>query len=174
MQLFSGDATMFSKKISNFFFAPQNIKKMSSKVAHNPTRPPVFSPASFCFVKLRQFHSLKFSQLRSCQTLQDEKIAKNSYYAGTIAFHYTVLSYLYSGKGSNATLKFCFQWNKEFIMKYSDPDQKIKWNTNKVYELAFIYQKIINVHVLFKNHRKKYTKVRSDLLSYFIHDTQRY
>ena len=38
-----------------FFFAPQNIEKLPSKVAHNPTRPPVFSPASFFFVKLRQF-----------------------------------------------------------------------------------------------------------------------
>ena len=38
-----------------FFFAPQNIEKLLSKVAHNPTRPPVLSPASFFFVKLRQF-----------------------------------------------------------------------------------------------------------------------
>ena len=40
----------FSKKIS-----PQNIKKSQSKAAHNPTRPPIFSPASFCCVKLKQF-----------------------------------------------------------------------------------------------------------------------
>ena len=32
-----------------------SIEKLPSKVAHNPTRPPVFSPASFCYVKLRQF-----------------------------------------------------------------------------------------------------------------------
>ena len=44
----------FLKKFLNFF-APQNIEKLPSKVAHNPTRPPVFSPASFFFVKLRQF-----------------------------------------------------------------------------------------------------------------------
>ena len=25
-----------------------------------------------------------------------------------------------------AAIKFCFQWNEEFIMKYSDPDQKTK------------------------------------------------
>ena len=43
------------KKILTFFFVPQNIEKLPKKVAHNPTRPPVFSPASFCFVKLRQF-----------------------------------------------------------------------------------------------------------------------
>ena len=43
------------KKILKNFFAPQNIEKLPKKVAHNPTRPPVFSPASFCFVKLRQF-----------------------------------------------------------------------------------------------------------------------
>ena len=30
------------------------IEKLPSKV-HNPTEPPVFIPASFCFVKLRQF-----------------------------------------------------------------------------------------------------------------------
>ena len=40
MQLFSADATIFKKRN----FAPQNIEKLSSKVAHNPTR-----PASFCF-----------------------------------------------------------------------------------------------------------------------------
>ena len=54
MQLFSADATIFSKKIQ-IFLAPLNIEKLLSKVAHNPTRPPVFSPASFFFVKLRQF-----------------------------------------------------------------------------------------------------------------------
>ena len=43
------------KKDFEIFFAPQNIEKLPSKVAHNPTRPPVFSPASFFFVKLRQF-----------------------------------------------------------------------------------------------------------------------
>ena len=49
-------------------FAPQNIEKLPSKVAHNPTRQPVFSPASFCFVNLRQFYSLKFSHLWSCHS----------------------------------------------------------------------------------------------------------
>ena len=39
------------KKISR----PKIKKKMHSKVAHNPTRPTGFSPASFFFVKLRQF-----------------------------------------------------------------------------------------------------------------------
>ena len=62
MQLFSADTTMSSKKFSKLF-CPQNITKLSSKVAHNPTRPPVFSQASFCFVKLRQFYSLKVSHL---------------------------------------------------------------------------------------------------------------
>ena len=70
--------------------------KLPLKVAHNATRP-VFSQASFCFVQLRQFYSLKFSHLWSCQTLQDEKIAWNFYDAGTIAFYYAVLNYLYSG-----------------------------------------------------------------------------
>ena len=45
MQLFSANATIFLKKI-NFLFAPQNIKKPASKVAHNPTRPRVLTPAS--------------------------------------------------------------------------------------------------------------------------------
>ena len=47
----------FSMWLLKYFlknFPPQNIKKLPSKVAHNPTRPPVFSPASFCIVKLRQ------------------------------------------------------------------------------------------------------------------------
>ena len=26
------------------------------------------------------------------------------------------------GRGPNSAIKFCFQWNEEFIMKYSDPD----------------------------------------------------
>ena len=55
MQLFSEDGTMFFKKLKKKNFAPQNIEKLPKKVAHNPTRPPVFSPASFFFVKLRQF-----------------------------------------------------------------------------------------------------------------------
>ena len=45
----------YFQKIFKKNFAPQNIKKHASKVVHNPTRPPVFSPASFFFVKLRQF-----------------------------------------------------------------------------------------------------------------------
>ena len=32
--------------LKNHFFAPQNIKKLPSKVAHNPTRPRDFNPAS--------------------------------------------------------------------------------------------------------------------------------
>ena len=46
MQLFSADAKILKKKIQQFF-APQNIENPPSKVAHNLTRPPVFSPASF-------------------------------------------------------------------------------------------------------------------------------
>ena len=42
-------------KLKKIFLPPQNIEKLPSEVAHNPTRPPVFSPASFFFVKLRQF-----------------------------------------------------------------------------------------------------------------------
>ena len=42
---------------------PKYKKKRSPKVHHNPTRPPVFSSVSFCFVKLRQFYSLKFFHL---------------------------------------------------------------------------------------------------------------
>ena len=37
--------TVFFKKFKKIF-APQNIKKTASKVAHNPTRPRVFSPAN--------------------------------------------------------------------------------------------------------------------------------
>ena len=54
MQLLSADAKIFKKKNQKFFCPPKH-KKLPSKVAHNPTKPPVFSPASFCFVKLRQF-----------------------------------------------------------------------------------------------------------------------
>ena len=46
---------------------------------------------------LGQFFSVKLFHLWSCQTLQEEKISKNFYDAGTIAFHYVVLNYLYSG-----------------------------------------------------------------------------
>ena len=55
MQLFNAVTKIFLKKFQNLFLPPQNIEKLPSKVAHNPTRPPVFSPASFFFVKLRQF-----------------------------------------------------------------------------------------------------------------------
>ena len=59
MQLFSADCGRYNIKKKNIF-VPQNIKKLPSKFAHNPTRPRVFSPASFCFVKLRQFFSPTF------------------------------------------------------------------------------------------------------------------
>ena len=40
MQLFSADATMFFKEnLRNIFFAPENMKKTPSKVAHNRPRP---------------------------------------------------------------------------------------------------------------------------------------
>ena len=35
MQLFSADAKMFLKKKLNYFFANENMKKTSSKTAHN-------------------------------------------------------------------------------------------------------------------------------------------
>ena len=38
MQFFSADAMTFFKKIQKKF-ASQNMKKLHSKVAHNPTRP---------------------------------------------------------------------------------------------------------------------------------------
>ena len=34
------------------------------------------------------------------------------------------------GRSFIAKIKFCFQLNEEFIMKYSDADQKTNWNTN--------------------------------------------
>ena len=49
---------------------PKKHKKWPSKFAHNWLGLAVFSPASFCFVQLKQFYSLK-----KCQILQDEKIA---------------------------------------------------------------------------------------------------
>ena len=35
MQLFSADATVFSKKLKKKIFDPENMKKLPSKVAHN-------------------------------------------------------------------------------------------------------------------------------------------
>ena len=43
MQLFSADATMFSKKILKNFFDPEKVKKRASKVAHNWPRPFYFT-----------------------------------------------------------------------------------------------------------------------------------
>ena len=60
MQLFSADNTIFFFLKIKKNFAPQNIKKHASKVAHNPTRPRVLIPASFYFVELRQFFRLFF------------------------------------------------------------------------------------------------------------------
>ena len=51
MHLFSADAKMFLKTLK------------TPKVAHNWLGLAVFSPASFCFVELRQFYILKFSHL---------------------------------------------------------------------------------------------------------------
>ena len=47
MQLFSADATIFLKGIEDFFCPPKHIKT-ALKIAHNPTRPRVFSPVSIC------------------------------------------------------------------------------------------------------------------------------
>ena len=47
MQLFCADAKIFLKKDFQNFFAPQNTKELLSKIDHNPTTPPVVSPASF-------------------------------------------------------------------------------------------------------------------------------
>jgi hypothetical protein len=56
------DATILKKKKK---IVTQYIKKISSKVAHNPTRPRVFSPASFCFKQMRQFYMSEiFSSLK--------------------------------------------------------------------------------------------------------------
>ena len=62
MQL-SADATIFLENKKKHIYSPKHEKKLPSKVAHNPTRPTVFSPAIFCFVQVRQFFSLKFSHL---------------------------------------------------------------------------------------------------------------
>ena len=43
-------AKIFSKEFRKYF-PSHNHKKLPSKVAHNLTRPPVFSPASFCRMK---------------------------------------------------------------------------------------------------------------------------
>jgi len=45
MQLFNAVIKYFLKYFQ-ISFAPQNIKKPASKVAHNPTRPRVLTPAS--------------------------------------------------------------------------------------------------------------------------------
>ena len=65
MPLFSADATIFLKDFLKKICPPKH-KKMPSKVfAHNPTRPRVFSPASFCFEQLRQFYMSEiFSSLK--------------------------------------------------------------------------------------------------------------
>ena len=53
MQLFSADSAIFLKMFGKKF-VPENLTKLPSKVAHNPPRPRVFSPASFFFVKLKK------------------------------------------------------------------------------------------------------------------------
>ena len=70
------------------YFKKKHKKKLPSKVAHNPTRPRVFSPASFCFVQLRQFFSLTFSHLWSFQTLQVEtRVSFQTTYLFTFGFN---------------------------------------------------------------------------------------
>ena len=62
MQLFSVDATIYLKKK---ILSPQNMKKPASKVAHNPTRPRVLTPASICLCGTETvFHSVFFSSLK--------------------------------------------------------------------------------------------------------------
>ena len=66
MQLFSADPTIFFKKLR--FFCPPKHRKTALKVAHNPTRPRVFSPVSIwlcgtetVFLLCFFFSSLKLS-----------------------------------------------------------------------------------------------------------------
>ena len=63
MQLFSADAKIFFDKNKIKIYPPKHKKKLSLKVAHNPTRPRVFSPASIWLCGMRQFYSLKLSHL---------------------------------------------------------------------------------------------------------------
>ena len=62
MQLFSADATIFTKKIY-LFFAHENIKKRASKVAHN--RPQTFF-SQYCLAAQTSqeliFHIIDISQ----------------------------------------------------------------------------------------------------------------
>jgi hypothetical protein len=57
----------YLKKKFQSFFAPQNIEKLPSKVAHNPTRPPSFQSSKFLLcetetvLKSEIFSSLKLS-----------------------------------------------------------------------------------------------------------------
>ena len=51
MQLFTGDATIFLRKL-NYYFAPENMKKMLSKGAHN--RPKLFFSVLLTGPKLAQ------------------------------------------------------------------------------------------------------------------------
>ena len=66
MQLFSA---IFSKNLKKFF-APQIIEILLQKVAHNPTRPSVFSPASFWLcgneAVFYSFFSLIFEVVKLC------------------------------------------------------------------------------------------------------------
>ena len=93
MQLFSAVAKIFLKKLKKKFFAPQNIEKWPSKVAHNPTRPRVFSPASIwlCGTEtvftLFFFSSLKLSNFAG--RVQSLRLAPKRY---LIANHSTLFS----------------------------------------------------------------------------------
>ena len=75
MQLFSADATIFSKKNLNLFFAHENLKKQASKVAHNR---PFFSQTSpeliFHIINMSQDSSVSlsvagYSEVKHCKSL---------------------------------------------------------------------------------------------------------
>ena len=90
VQLFSAEATIFLKKLKKKN-ASKNIKNLPSEVAQYPPWLTVFIPASFFFVKLRQFYSLIYSHLWTFQTLQDEKIRKNTLPITLISLHLGIL-----------------------------------------------------------------------------------
>ena len=71
MQLFSADITVLKENKQKNFLPPKTLKKkLPSKIANNPTRLISFSPANFCFVKLRLFYCLLFSHLWSCHKFE--------------------------------------------------------------------------------------------------------
>jgi hypothetical protein len=93
MQLFVAGAKMFLKKITIFFWPPKHKKNSPKKLLIIPLDHQFSVQQVFAF---RNWDSFEVWNFLISEVFKLCRMKKYLYDAGTIAFHYVVLNYLYS------------------------------------------------------------------------------